>query len=276
MIYSVKTITDIQKNKGFNFKKKFGQNFIIDENTINNIVNKSDINKDTLVIEIGPGIGSLTYKLCEKAGFVLCYEIDNTLEKILNDNLENYNNYKIIFSDFLKENINLELSKYEYKDICIIANLPYYITTPIITKIIDDNINISRMIIMLQKEVGDRLKANTRTKDYNSLTVFVNYYFDIKKIIDVSRKIFIPEPNVDSIVIGLYRKKELLELKNSSNFFKLVRDSFRQKRKTIKNNLSNYDLEKIEKILIENDLSLKARAEEVSLEVFVKIANELE
>lgn len=275
MIYSSKAVTKLQKEDNFNFKKKFGQNFIIDENTINNIISKSQIDKDTLVIEIGPGMGSLTYKLCQSAGFVLAYEIDKTLEKPLKENLKEFDNYSVIFKDFLKTDINEELKNYNYKKIYVVANLPYYITTPILFKIIESKLDIDKIVVMMQKEVGDRLKAKPKTKDYNSLSIYINYYYNVGKLMDVSKNIFIPVPNVDSVVMELSKKTTKINLLDEKVFFKLVEDSFTQKRKTIKNNLKSYDLNKIEKILIENGYTLTSRAEEIDIETFAKIADEL-
>ena len=183
MKYSKSDMKETLDNYSFKFKKKFGQNFITDANIINKIVDKSGVDKDTLVIEIGPGAGSLTYKLVRSAGFVLCYEIDKEVENILKNNIEGFDNYEIIFDDFLKRNVNNDLRKYKYNKLMVIANLPYYITTPIITKIIDDSINPDKMLFMVQKEVGDRFKATPGNKDYNSLSIYLNYYFDIKKVI---------------------------------------------------------------------------------------------
>ena len=157
----------------------------------------------------------------------------------------------------------------------MVANLPYYVTTPIITKFIEDNIPISKLVVMVQKEVGDRFKASKGSKDYNSLSVYLNYYFDIKKILDVSRNVFLPKPNVDSIVLELTKKENLLFLKNQFVFFKLVKDSFVQKRKTLKNNLKSYNLDKIDEILKKYGYDLNVRAEQLSLEIFVEIANNL-
>lgn len=275
MNYSQKIMKEDLENNGFNLKKKYGQNFITDENTINSIVNKSFIDKDTLVIEVGPGAGSLTYKLCKEAGFVLCYEIDKTVQSILENNLKEYNNYKIIFNDFLKEDVNKELLNYNYKRVFLIANLPYYITTPIIIKIIENKINISKMVVMVQKEVGDRFKADVKTKSYNSLTVFLNYYYDVKKILDVSRNVFVPKPNVDSIVLEFTKSEKKYDVKDEKLFFKLVKDSFKQKRKNLRNNLREYDLEKIERTLNKLGFGLTSRAEELSIDVFVEMANSL-
>ena len=275
MHYSPKKMKDILEENEFSFKKKFGQNFIIDENIINNIINVSDLDKETLVIEIGPGAGSLTNKLAQKAGFVLCYEIDTTLETILSENLKEYNNVNIIFKDFLKEDVNEELKKYNYSKICVVANLPYYITTPIIMKIIDDKIPVDKMVIMVQKEVGDRLKAKPNSKDYGSLSVFLNYYFDITKALDVSKNVFIPRPNVDSVVVTLSKKSEKLSCNNEEILFKLIRDAFTQKRKNLRNNLRDYNLDKIEEILSKYNFDLTVRAEQLSLDIYIDIANNL-
>lgn len=275
MEYSPKKMNELLEKNDFNFKKKFGQNFIVDENIISNIVNKSEVDKDTLVIEIGPGAGSLTTKLAESAKNVLCYEIDETLKDILSENLSNYDNVEIIYQDFLKANVNNDIKKYDYKKLYIVANLPYYITTPIITSVIENNIDVDKMVVMVQKEVGDRFKASVGTKDYSSLSIYLNYYFNVKKLMDISKNIFIPKPNVDSIVVEFTKKEQKYELKNKDLFFKLIRDSFTQKRKTIKNNLKNYDLIKIEEILKRYNQDLSTRAEQITIETFLDIANNL-
>ncbi len=274
MEYSPKKIKDILEINNFNFKKKFGQNFIIDENVIDSIINKANIDRNTLVIEIGPGFGSLTYKLAKNAKNVLCYEIDTSLKKILNDNLKEFSNIEIIYNDFLKQDIKEDIKKYNYEKLYVVANLPYYITTPILIKIIEDNIAVEKIVVMVQKEVGDRFKAKPNSKDYSSLSVYLNYYFDIKKILDISRNIFMPKPNVDSIVIE-FNKKERLKLKNEQLFFNLVRDAFKQKRKNLRNNLKNYNLEKINNVLKEYNLDLSARAEQLDINIFTDIANNL-
>jgi len=259
----------------FNFKKNFGQNFIIDENIINSIIRKSEVDKNTLVIEIGPGAGSLTYKLCESAKNVLCYEIDTTLKEILAENLKDYNNYEIIYQDFLKANVKEDVKKYNYEKLYVVANLPYYITTPIIMKLVEDDINVDKIVVMVQKEVGNRFKAEPGTKDYSSLSVFLKYYFQVSKLLDVSKNVFIPKPNVDSIVVEFKKKEHLLNVNNKQIFFNLIKDSFKQKRKTLRNNLKGYDLEKIEEVLKKHDMDLSIRAEQISLEIFVEISNNL-
>ena len=275
MKYSKSDMKDTLDNNSFRFKKKFGQNFITDANVINKIVDNSGVDKDTFVIEIGPGAGSLTYKLVSNAGFVLCYEIDKEVETILKSNLAGFNNYEIIFDDFLKRDVNKDLKKYKYNKLMVIANLPYYITTPIITKIIGDNINPDKMVFMVQKEVGDRFKATPGSKDYNSLSIYLNYYFDIKKIMDVSRNVFIPVPNVDSIVVEFNKKDELSYVDNKELFFKLVKDSFKYKRKTLKNNLKGYNLELVGRVMHNFGYNLSDRAEIIPINVFIEVANEL-
>lgn len=261
--------------ENFAFKKAFGQNFLNDHNIITNIVKGANIKENSLVIEIGPGSGALTMELAKVAKNVLCYEIDLRLESILDNNLVEFNNVDIIFADFLKRDIREDIKKYDYENIYVVANLPYYITTPIIEKIIASKINFYSITIMIQKEVGDRFCAKVGSKDYSSITVFLNYYYDLKKLFVVSRNSFIPKPNVDSIVISLITKEERLSLKNEELFFNLIRDSFRYKRKNIRNNLKNYNLEIIEKILAKYHFDLTARSEQLSLEIFVDIANNL-
>lgn len=275
MEYSPKKMKELLEKNGFSLKKKFGQNFIIDENIINSIIDKSRIDKDTLVIEVGPGAGSLTYKLGKSAKNVICYEIDTTLENVLKENIKDLDNVEVIYQDFLQANVIESIKKYEYKKLYFVANLPYYITTPIIIKIIEDNISADKMVFMVQKEVGNRFKATPGTKEYSSLSVYLNYYFDVKKMIDVSRHVFLPEPNVDSIVVEFTKKNNLYNLTNEKLFFKLVRDSFTQKRKTLRNNLKGYNLEKIEEVLKKHNFDLSVRAEQLSTEIFIEIANNL-
>ncbi|MBQ9072095.1 MAG: 16S rRNA (adenine(1518)-N(6)/adenine(1519)-N(6))-dimethyltransferase RsmA [Bacilli bacterium] len=275
MQYSPTKFKEKMEKYNFNLKKMFGQNFIIDENIIDNIITKANIDKDTLVIEIGPGAGSLTYKTASSAKNVLCYEIDTTLKELLEDNLSDKDNVDIIYKDFLKANVLEDIKKYDYKKLYVVANLPYYITTPIIIKFIEEEIPVDKIVVMVQKEVGDRFKATPGTKEYNSLSIYLNYYFDVKKLIDVSKNVFIPKPNVDSIVVEFSKKEKLYELKDKKIFFKLVRDSFVQKRKTLRNNLKCYDLEKIEQVLNKYNLDLSVRAEQLPIEIFVEIANNL-
>ena len=275
MQYSPIKFKEKMEKYNFNLKKMYGQNFIIDENIINNIIKSAEIDKDTLVLEIGPGAGSLTYKLSEYSKNVLCYEIDTTLKELLEDNLSECNNVNIIFKDFLKANVLEDIKKYNHKKLYVVANLPYYITTPIILKFIEDNIPVDKIVVMVQKEVGDRFKAKPNSKDYNSLSIYLNYYFNVKKLLDISKNVFIPKPNVDSIVVEFTKKEDKFKLKDEKLFFNLVKDSFTQKRKTIKNNLKKYNLEKIEEILKKYNFDLSARAEQLPIEVFIDISNNL-
>lgn len=274
MDYSYKKVKENIKENSFVIKKKFGQNFIIDNNIINNIVNSAAIDSDTLVIEVGPGMGALTNELVKVAKNVLCYEIDTTLKPILEK--IDATNLEIIFADFLKRNVLDDIKKYEYKHLYLVANLPYYITTPILMKIIDENIPVEKIVVMVQKEVGDRFKAKEGSKDYSSLSIIFNYNYNIKKLMDISRHVFIPEPNVDSIVLGFEAKGEKEFIKNPQLFYQLIRDAFTQKRKNLRNNLKKYDLEKIGKVLSNYGFDLSARAEQINYKIFIEIANNLE
>ena len=273
MEYSPKKMTEELNKENFNFKKKFGQNFIVDKNIIHSIISKSKIDKDTLVIEIGPGGGSLTTELDKLSGHVIAYEIDKTLKPILEKH--NLNNTTIIYEDFLKRNVKEDLKNFSYKKTYVVANLPYYITTPIIIKLIEDKLNIDKIVVMVQKEVGDRFKAGPNTKEYNSLSIFLNYYYTVEKLLDVSKNVFIPKPNVDSIVVSFTKKENQVKVDNEEIFFKLVRDSFKQKRKTLKNNLKGYNLKKIEEVLKRHNLDLTVRAEALPIEIFAEITNNL-
>lgn len=259
----------------FNFKKKYGQNFLTDKNILNKIANSVSLSSSNLVIEIGCGDGRLTEVLSDRFDNVLGYEIDKELIDVLNDKFKGKKNTSFIFDDFLKRDLKKDISSYDVKNIYIVANLPYYITTTIIEKIINSGIDVKEMSIMVQKEVGDRFSAKPSSKEYGSLSVYLNYYFDIKKLFVVSRNCFIPKPNVDSMVVNFKSKIKKYNLCDEKLFFKLVRDSFRFKRKTLRNNLKEYDLEKIESVLKKYNLDLSSRAEELDVCVFCDIANSL-
>lgn len=263
------------ENYSFEFKKSLGQNFLKEDSIVKKIVSCANIKEKTLVIEIGPGAGALTKVLSKQAQNVLAYEIDSRLEIILDKELLHHENVKIIFDDFLKRNIKKDLENYSYDHLYVVANLPYYITTPIITKLIDEKIDVEKIVVMIQKEVGDRFTAKPGSKDYSSLTVFLNYYFDIKKEFLVSRNNFIPKPNVDSVVVSLTKKENNTTVLDEELFFQLVRNSFRFKRKTLKNNLKGYNLELIEQVLKKKGFDLTVRSEQLPLEVFIEIANHL-
>ena len=259
----------------FQFKKSLGQNFLNDKNVINKIVESADIDKDTLVIEIGPGGGAITELMVPKAKWSMLYEADSRLEEHLKDLLKGNDNYEIVIGDFLKANVLEDLKKYNYNKLYVVANLPYYITTPIIMKFVEDCVLPNKFVIMVQKEVAYRLSACVGSRDYGSLTVFLNYYYDIKKLFDVSRNCFTPKPNVDSAIVEMKLKDNRLEVLDMNLFNKLVRDSFLHKRKNIRNNLKGYDLEIIESVLSKYGFDLGMRAESLELEVFVDMANEL-
>lgn len=258
----------------FEFKKSLGQNFINDNNIIDRIVDFTNVDKDTLVIEIGPGAGALSKKIIPLSGYSILYEIDNRLEDILDDVLCKYDNYKIIFNDFLKEDINSEIDKYNYKKVYVIANLPYYITTPILYKLTSIT-RVDNIVVMIQKEVADRLVSSVSNKNYGYITAYLDYFYDIKKLFDVSRNCFTPKPNVDSSVIMLSRKDREVYVKDINYLDKFLKDSFKFKRKNLKNNLKGYDLKIINDVLNRHGFSLNSRAEDISIDIFVEIVNEL-
>ena len=257
----------------FEFKKSLGQNFLHDENIIDKIVKSSNIDKDTLVIEIGPGAGALSKKTIPLSGYAVLYEIDTRLKDILNDTLKDYTNYEIIFNDVLKQNVADDIKKFDYKKVYVVANLPYYITTPIITKVIDE-ISPDKIVIMIQEEVADRLCATAGNKEYGMITVALGAQYEIRKLFRVGRNCFKPAPNVDSAVISL-DKHNKYDIVDNSVFDKLIKDAFKFKRKNLRNNLKGYDLNKIEKILVKNNYSLGDRAEVIPISLFVDMANEL-
>ena len=261
--------------KEFNFKKKYGQNFLIDKDIVNKIVNSFEILPDSLVIEIGCGDGRLTSELCKKFDFVLGYEIDFDIKDKLINNLSFFDNFEIIFDDFLNRNLVCDLDSFTYSNIYVVANLPYYVTTAIIEKLISSGIDFIFMNFMVQNEVADRFTAKVGTKEYNSLTVFLNYKYDVKKLFMVNRKCFYPVPNVDSAVVCFKKKNIDYGVLNEELFFKLIRDSFRFKRKTLKNNLSMYDLKVISDVLKKYNLDLSVRAEQLNIDIFCDISNAL-
>ncbi len=275
------TITSkILKDNDFFIKKKFGQNFLIDQNVLSNIVSSAEIDNETDVIEVGPGLGSLTEHLANKARRVLCYEIDSDLIPILDENLKGFNNIRVVNQDILKVDINQDINKYfpDSKKIYLVANLPYYITTPIILNLLEATTLIKRYVMMMQLEVADRICSKPDVKDYNALSVAIQYRAEAKKVMHVSSNVFIPKPGVDSAVIRLdLFDKPKYNVKDEAYFFKLVRQSFSQRRKTLANNLAEGNITKqmvydaLEKI----GLNKEVRAEVLSIEDFVKLTDEL-
>ena len=260
----------------FTFKKSLGQNFLHDKNVINNIVESANLDKNTLLLEVGPGSGAITREMVPRCGYALLYEADSRLESNLNNLLSEYDNYSIYIGDFLKADIKNNLFFKKYDKFYVVANLPYYITTPIIMKFINEDCMPDKFVIMIQKEVANRLAAKVGSRDYGSLTVFLNYYYDIHKLFDVSRNCFIPKPNVDSAVIEMNLKNDRLNVSNMNLFKNLVKDSFFYKRKNIRNNLKKYNLEIIKMVLNKYGYDLEVRAEKLDLDIFVDIANTLD
>lgn len=257
----------------FEYKKSLGQNFLKDDNIIDKIVEYSDIDKDTLVIEIGPGAGSLSKKIVPLCGYAILYEIDIRLKSELNSVLDNYTNYEIIFGDFLEQNIIDLRVKYNYSKIYVIANLPYYITTPIITKVIDE-LFPDKLVIMIQEEVANRLCALEGSREYGMISVSLGSRYNIKKLFSVSRNCFIPVPNVDSAVIEMIKEDKLSGI-YIDKFEEFIKCAFQFKRKNLRNNLKNYNVNLIEDILLKHGFSLKNRAEDIPVNVFIDIVKEI-
>lgn len=257
------------------FKKRFGQNFLKDVSIVQRMVSSSGVDSSSLVLEVGPGGAILTKELAKVAKHVLAYEIDVDLKEELETRLATVSNVTILFQDFLDSDIMSDISKYTYEKLFFISNVPYYITTPILMKLLESNLTFSKIMMMVQKEVGDRFSATPGSKEYGAITVLLQYYYDIHKEFFVSRNQFVPKPNVDSVVISFTPKEHSIFVNDFSFFHKLVKDSFQFKRKNIKNNLKNYDLDVIESILSEYGYDLTVRAEALSLEIFISLANAL-
>lgn len=266
--------------------KRFGQNFLIDDLVLEGIAVKSEITKNDLVIEIGPGIGNLTEYLLDRTGFAILVEIDRKMIEVINNRFENRDNYLLLNKDILKVDLDNIINEVEeknnvkYKNVKVIANLPYYITTPIIFKLLQESKRVSEIVVMVQKEVANRMVANFKTKDYGILTLMVEYLSSAKIEIDVPRDCFIPAPNVDSSVISLKKgKKYELDEKKEKLLFDLIHKAFSQRRKKMINSLfsnsfGNKSKEELEKIIQKCDLSLNSRAEELELNDYIKIINE--
>jgi len=274
-----KTIEVIQKYQ-FAFQKRFGQNFLIDAHVLEKIVNAAGITKDDCVLEIGPGIGTMTQYLAESAGQVIAVEIDTNLLPILADTLKDYSNVKVINQDILKVDINELVKEYNNgRPIKVVANLPYYITTPIIMGLFESNVPIDNITVMVQKEVADRMQVGPGSKDYGALSLAVQYYASPYIVANVPPNCFIPRPNVGSAVIRLTRYQEPpVQVKDPKLMFKLIRASFNQRRKTLQNGLNNspeisFSKEEITKAIESLGVSPSVRGEALSLEQFAQLAN---
>ena len=268
------------KEEDFHIKKKFGQNFLVDQNILKKIVSIPDVTKETLVIEIGPGMGSLTEHLLQKSKRVLAYEIDKDLIPILEETFIE-EKLSIIHDDFLKRDIDDDILRLneEYDQVVVVANLPYYITTPIIMKIIEESDKVSQMVLMMQLEVAQRLTSKPSTKDYNSLSIAIQYKTKAEIALKVPRTVFIPAPNVDSAIVKLTTLKEIEHKPNDEeHFYKLVRSAFAQRRKTLVNNLNSqlglskdYIINMLERL----DFDPRVRAENLTVEDFVRLSDEM-
>jgi 16S rRNA (adenine1518-N6/adenine1519-N6)-dimethyltransferase len=275
---------EILKKFGFSFKKSLGQNFLIDTNILKRIVEHAKLTEETGAIEIGPGIGALTEQLARNSKKVVAFEIDQRLLPILADTLSPYPNTEIIHQDVLKADVKsiIEEKFQDVKDVMVVANLPYYVTTPIIMKFLEEKLPIKGIVCMLQKEVADRIASGPGTKDYGSLSIAVQYYTEAETVMTVPRTVFVPQPNVDSAVIRLtVRKQPLVTPISESFFFKVIKASFAQRRKTISNNLLNQlanGKEKKEDILsalANAGIEPSRRGETLSIEEFSRLSDEL-
>ncbi|MFC5603617.1 16S rRNA (adenine(1518)-N(6)/adenine(1519)-N(6))-dimethyltransferase RsmA [Sporosarcina koreensis] len=275
---------EILEKHGFSFKKSLGQNFLIDPNILRNIVSHAELTEKTGVIEIGPGIGALTEHLARTAGKVVAFEIDGRLLPVLEDTMSPYDNVTIINQDVLEADLNkvVEEQFSEYDDIVVVANLPYYVTTPIIMKFLLGKVPIRGMVIMMQKEVADRITASPSTKAYGSLSIAVQYYMDAEVSMIVPKTVFIPQPNVESAVLTLTKKAEPpVEVKDEDFLFAVARGSFVQRRKTLLNNLQSSlpdGKAKKEQILAAFEkigMDPGRRGETLSIEEFGELSNAL-
>ena len=253
------------------FKKKYGQNFLNNDKILDDISNSFCMKDNSMIVEVGAGSGVLTKRLITKNVPVISFEIDESLKEYL-DKIS-CDNLNVVYKDFLS--INLKDYLDSDKHIYFVANVPYYITTPIISKFIDENIIPDVMVMMVQKEVAERLSAKVGTKNYGAISAILNYYYEVEYLFTVDRNNFYPVPNVDSAVIKFNKRKDLLDLVSFSKYKNFINDAFMQKRKNLKNNLKNYDLEKIECILKKYNLDLTNRAEDVDYKIFVEIVNNL-
>lgn len=264
----------------FTFKKSLGQNFLIDSNVIKEVIHKADINKNTGVIEVGPGIGSLTEHLAINARKVLAFEIDQRLIPVLNDTLSDYDNVTVINEDILEADVPARIEEFlsDCDDIVVVANLPYYITTPILMNFLTAHLPISRYYVMMQKEVGERISASPNSKAYGSLSIAIDYYTEARTVQNVPKTVFMPPPNVDSIIVELKnRTQKKVDIDDEETFFKLTRGAFLHRRKTILNNYQSLFADgkkrkdEIRTLFEEAGIDPARRGESLSLEDYKEI-----
>ena len=274
----------ILERHGFTFKKSFGQNFLTDTNILQKIVDTAEIDKKVNVIEIGPGIGALTEFLAENAAEVMAFEIDDRLVPILADTLRDFDNVTVINQDILKVDLAQYIAEFKNPDlpIKVVANLPYYITTPILMHLIESGIPFSEFVVMMQREVADRISAQPNTKAYGSLSIAVQYYMTAKVAFIVPRTVFVPAPNVDSAILKMVRREQpAVEVQDEKFFFKVSKASFVHRRKTLWNNLTSYFGKseevktKLERALEKADLVANVRGEALDLAAFARLSDAL-
>ncbi|MDW4056323.1 16S rRNA (adenine(1518)-N(6)/adenine(1519)-N(6))-dimethyltransferase RsmA [Staphylococcus saprophyticus] len=270
---------------GFNFKKSLGQNFLIDVNIIHNIIDASDIDEQTGIIEVGPGMGSLTEQLAKSAKKVMAFEIDQRLIPVLKDTMGPYDNVTVINEDILKADIAHYITEHlaDCEKIMVVANLPYYITTPILLNLMQQKLPIDGYVVMMQKEVGERLNAQVGTKAYGSLSIVAQYYTETSKVLTVPKSVFLPPPNVDSIVVKLMKRPTpIVDIDDENKFFKMTKAAFSQRRKTINNNYQSLfvngkvNKEKILEWLEAAGIDPRRRGETLSIKEFANLYNELQ
>lgn len=275
---SHKATKSVVDKHNFKFSKSLGQNFLIDDTVIDKILNGANLKNGDNVIEVGPGIGTLTREMGKVAKNVVAIEIDKTLIPILNETLDEFDNVCVINNDILKVDIkSLIEEKFNNESFKLVANLPYYITTPIVMKFLEEKLPVTDIVVMVQKEVADRMNAKPSTKDYGALSVAVQYYCDTEIVAKAPRHMFIPQPNVDSTVIALHiRQNKKYDVCNEEIFFKTVKASFGQRRKTLLNSLGGMNLlskEQIKEVLNEANIDEKRRGETLTIEEFANLSN---
>ncbi|MDY4561146.1 MAG: 16S rRNA (adenine(1518)-N(6)/adenine(1519)-N(6))-dimethyltransferase RsmA [Peptostreptococcus porci] len=277
---SHKATMEIVKKHEFRFNKSLGQNFLIDDNIIDKIISGSGVKDGDKVIEVGPGIGTLTREIAARADKVMAVEIDKNLIPILKDTMEDYENFNVVNEDIIKADIKGLIEEHlDGGPVKLIANLPYYITTPIIMRFLEEGINVTDIVVMVQKEVAERMNAAPGGKDFGALSVAVQYYCDTEIIAKVPRHMFVPQPNVDSIVIALrVRGEKKYDVDNEELFFKVVKAAFGQRRKTLLNSISSMgilDKKVVSQILQESNIDEKRRGETLSLDEFAVLSNNI-